>query len=156
MTSVNSGRTTLSGPARDKLEAELAGLRERREELASEVAGLDRVGDLADNADALRLEADITVFDNRIRALTDLLASGRGTTGLPDGTKATLRFSDGSVQTLQVVAVTEEIPTGQEDTTITAGSPLGLALVKRRSGETVRYPTPSGEVEAEIVSLELP
>jgi transcription elongation GreA/GreB family factor len=163
----NSGRSQrrtpgggLSASARDRLEHELAALRARRDRFAAEVRARDPVGDQADNADALRLDDDIAALDDRIAELSKLL-SGGGTResrswGVPDGTTVTLRFGDGEVETLQVVAVTEEIPSGQEDSTVTADSPLGLALVGHHSGDTIRYPAPAGEVEAHIISLEPP
>jgi transcription elongation factor GreA len=150
----------LSAGARERLEHELAALRERRDRFAAEVRTRDPVGDQADNADALRLDDEIAALDDRIAELSDLLSGAttreRRGRGVPDGTTVTLRFGDGDVQTLHVVAVTEQIPFGQEDSTVTADSPLGLALAGHRSGDTIRYPAPAGEVEAHIISLEPP
>lgn len=152
-----NGRPAVSGEARVRLEQELAALRGRREELAAEARELDRVGDRADDADALRLEDDIAALDARITQLSTALAGRRtGARGVPDGTTVILRFSDGTVQTLRVVALTEEIPAGQEDNTVTADSPLGLALAGHQAGDTISYPAPAGEVRAEILSLQPP
>lgn len=153
-------RSALSGQARERLEQELAALRDRRDRLAGQVRARDRVGDQADEAFSLRLDDDIAAMDDRIGELSELLASGRnvetGTHGVLDGTRVTLRFADGEVQTLQVVAVPEEIPAGQEDAMVTFDSPLGLALSGRAAGDTVAYSAPAGVVRAEIVSLEPP
>jgi transcription elongation factor GreA len=146
----------LNGGARDRLKQELAALRERREEMAAEIRSRDPVGDQADNAFALRLGDEIAALDARIANLTELLARGHGVEGIPDGTRVRLRFDDGTEQTLQVVAVIEEIPAGQEDDTITADSPLGLALVGHGAGDSISYRAPVGEVHADILSLELP
>ncbi|HKS49786.1 MAG TPA: GreA/GreB family elongation factor [Amycolatopsis sp.] len=153
-------RSALSGQARERLEQELAALRDRRDRLAGQVRARDRVGDQADEAFSLRLDDDIAAMDDRIGELSELLASGRnvetGTHGVLDGTRVTLRFADGEVQTLQVVAVPEEIPAGQEDAMVTFDSPLGLALSGRAAGDTIAYSAPAGVVRAEIVSLEPP
>ncbi|WAL68311.1 GreA/GreB family elongation factor [Amycolatopsis cynarae] len=152
-----NGKPAVSGEARVRLEQELATLRDRRAELAAEARALDRVGDRADDADALRLEDDIAALDARITQLSRVLAGARaGAGGVPDGTTVTVRFADGTVQPFRVVAVTEEIPAGQEDSTVTTDSPLGLALAGHQAGDTISYPAPAGEVRAEILSLELP
>ena len=52
---------------------------------------------------------------------------------LPGGTEVTLRFPDGSVAKMQVISVIQETPIGGEAETLTAGSPLGLALAGRQS-----------------------
>jgi transcription elongation GreA/GreB family factor len=76
---------------------------------------------------------------------------------LPDGTELKLRFPDAGIVTMRVISVVEEIPTGgQETETLTASSPLGLALVGRQPGDTVTYSTPAGEQEVELLAIHLP
>lgn len=156
MTSGN-GRGTgrgLNPIARERLEAELAALRVQRERMAAQIRAKDPVGDQADEAYLLRLEDDIAAIDDRIAELSDLLAgAGRGTRGVADGTTVTLRFAEHDVETLRVVAVPEEIPDGQEDTMVTSDSPLGLALVGRKAGDTITYSAPMGVVRADILEL---
>lgn len=149
-------RTALDDAAREGIQQELATLRDRREELAAEVRSRDPVGDQADSAFALRLGDELAALDDRIASLSELLARGRTGVGVADGTRVRLRFGDGSEQTMMVVAVTEEIPAGQEDSMITAHSPLGTALAGHEPGDTITYRAPAGEVEAYIVDMDLP
>jgi transcription elongation factor GreA len=164
-TDSTSGGQDANGPgtARRRLEAELARLRERRRELA-EAASQPDVGDRADEAAALERRDELAAIDDRIDEVSALLA-GRpagqaggagGHAGIPSGTTATLRFDDGTVQTVRAVAIPEEIPPGQEDTTMTTDSPLGLALAGHRTGDTISYQAPGGEVRARILSLDFP
>jgi transcription elongation factor GreA len=149
-------RTALDPAAREGIQQELATLRDRREELAAEVRSRDPVGDQADSAFALRLGDELAALDDRIASLSELLARGRTGEGVPDGTRVTLRFGGGTEQTMMVVAVTEEIPAGQEDSMITAHSPLGTALAGHGPGDTITYRAPAGEVQAHIVAMDLP
>ncbi|KAA5830692.1 GreA/GreB family elongation factor [Saccharopolyspora hirsuta] len=144
---------------RGRLEAELAALRERRRALVAPMREQESdVGDRADEADALEEGDDLAAVDERIREVTGLLAGGpEAVPGrVPDGTTATLRFDDGTERTVRAVAITEEIPAGQQDETVTTDSPLGLALAGHRAGDTISYSTPGGEVRARIIALETP
>jgi transcription elongation GreA/GreB family factor len=157
MSTSSQGPVRLSASARARLQEELKALRERRDGLVADSRALDTTGDRGDNAQPLVEDDEIARIDDRIDELSRVLAAGAGQqAGVPDGTTVTLRFGDGTEQTLQVVAITEEIPPGQEDTTITSDSPLGLALAGHQAGETISYATPAGAAQATILSLDLP
>jgi transcription elongation factor GreA len=55
-----------------------------------------------------------------------------------------------------VISVIEETPIGREAETLTAGSPLGLALAGRQAGDTVTYTTPQGENQVELLDVKYP
>jgi transcription elongation GreA/GreB family factor len=150
----------LDPDARAQLERELAALRDQRGSL-----GTDRdeqgLGDRADDAENLQRLDEAALLDDRIAEITRLLATGKphggvSRPGLPDGTMVTLRHGDGAVETLRLVADTDTVTPGKEDSTLTLDSPLGKALVGHRAGETVSYRTPGGVRRAEIVSLRTP
>jgi transcription elongation factor GreA len=151
----------LAGEARERIAAELARIRERRDRLEAEVRG-DRgaVSDHADAADAIQRADELASLDERIIELDRLLRTGpspsNGSDTLPFGTTVTLRFSDGSVVKMHVISVVEETPAGGEDETLTAGSPLGLALAGRKAGDTVTYTTPAGENQVELLDVKYP
>lgn len=158
--SVEGGSTGLSAKTRERISAELARLRERRDRLESEVRN-DRgnVSDHADAADAIQRADELAGLDERIVELGRLLQAGpsRSNGGtLPDGTKVQLRFADGAVVTMQVISIVEETPIGGEAETLTAGSPLGLALVGRKPGDTVTYTTPAGETQVDLLDVQYP
>lgn len=152
----------LSAKTRDRIAAELARLRERRNRLEIEVKN-DRgaVSDHADAADAIQRADELAGLDERIGELGRLLLTGRspsngGGDTLPDGTEVKLRFADGAVVTMQVISMVEETPIGGEAETLTAGSPLGLALAGRKPGDKVTYTTPVGESQVELLDVKYP
>jgi transcription elongation GreA/GreB family factor len=151
----------LADASRDRISAELARLRERRDRLEAEVRS-DRgaVSDHADAADAIQRADELAGLDERIGELDRLLRTGpspsNGAGALPGGTEVTLKFPDGSVVKMHVISVVEETPIGGEAETLTAGSPLGLALAGRQAGDTVTYTTPQGEIHVELLDVKYP
>ncbi|MGH3785450.1 MAG: GreA/GreB family elongation factor [Pseudonocardiaceae bacterium] len=143
-----------------RLEEELAQLRARRRALAAELDGRDSVGDRADHADVLEQADDIAWLDDRIAEVSGLIARG----GVPEpaddraphGAEVTLRFDDGEVSTLRVVAISEEVAEDDGAGAVTLDSPLGRALAGSKVGDFVEYGTPSGPALAEILALRMP
>lgn len=146
----------LTAAARARLEAELARLREERGQLVASLSFDETRGDSADQAAAVERGAELERVDQRIIELNDLLSS----TGQADrptgeeveiGTLVTLEFGDGDTETVQVgMQVLRE----QEGIAVlTPDSPLGVAILGRRAGETVTYTTPRGQSEAKVLTV---
>jgi transcription elongation factor GreA len=61
---------------------------------------------------------------------------------------------------MRVISDVAEIPespeAGQEDETLSADSPLGLALAGHQPGDTVSYETPQGPQRVQLLSVKLP
>ena len=151
--------TNFTAEERDRIDEELAELRSRRDQLRAELQGdADTVGDSGDAADALQRSEDLAGIDEQINRLTWLLAGGNADTPgqVPSGTTATLRFPGDEPIRMRIVDFLEETPAGEEETTLTSDSPLGLALFGRRAGETVTYSTPRGELQVELLAIDLP
>ena len=150
-------RGGLSAEGRERLERELAQLREQRRELAADLSDDDRVGDRADQAVLLEQADDLAQMDGRIQEIIELLAragwADERPGGVLDGTLVTLRFADGTVETLQAVLVADEVPDDEGAQVFTVDSPLGLALAGCQAGDTVSYPTPEGEMRAEVLAI---
>jgi len=152
--------------ARQRLADELEMLREQRRDLEGGQGNNDRANDFGDNAETLRRADDVARIDDRINEIIRLLAVGTSAPGvnteqdtpgwLADGTTVTLRFEDGSVQTLYAVAITEEVPEQEQDRSLSLDSPLGRALAGRAEGDTIHYDTPDGPHQAEVVKLDPP
>lgn len=147
---------------RTQLEAELSRLREQRSDLTP-TADDDRVGDRGDDAQALERADELTWVDDRIKRIIRRLENPdsppTSDDALPDGTLVTLRFTDGTVANMHVVAFVDEIDDVDESTSyavLTADSPLGRALVGRRVGDNVSYDTPSGKAHAQVQAIQLP
>jgi transcription elongation factor GreA len=160
--SEDNGSTAFPADAQARIEVELTRLRQRRDRMAGEFEGdRDTVGDHADAADAIQRADEVAVIDARIAELTRLLEGGESTSetsgGLPDGSELTLRFSDASdAVRMRVVLIQEETPAGEEEHTLTADSPLGLAMVGHRPGDTVTYMTPQGQQQVELLAIKYP
>lgn len=152
---------SVADAARNQLAAELDRLRQRRDRLELEVKD-DRgmVGDHGDAAEAIQRADELVVLADRINELDRLLRTGPAPSdngdALPGGTQVTLKFADGEVVTMHVISIVEETPVGREAETLTARSPLALALVGHKAGDTVTYSTPHGESQVELVALKLP
>lgn len=144
---------------RQRLEEELARLRARRAALATELDGRDSVGDRADHADVLEQADDVAWLDDRIAELTGLIARGGlpepAADRLPHGSEVTLRFEDGEVSTLRVVAIPEEAAEDDANA-LTLESPLGRALAGSVVGDIVQYRIPSGTALVEVLALRVP
>jgi transcription elongation factor GreA len=145
---------------RQRLEEELAQLRARRRALAAELDGRDPVEDRADHADALEQADDVAWLDDRIAEVSGLIARGgvpEPEDGqLPHGAEVTLRFDDGEVSTLRVVAISEEVTEDDDAAAVTFDSPLGRALAGSKPGDLVEYATPSGPAFVEVLALRMP
>jgi hypothetical protein len=55
-----------------------------------------------------------------------------------------------------VAEIPESPEAGQEDETLSADSPLGLALAGHQPGDTVSYETPQGPQRVQLLSVKLP
>lgn len=156
---MNQGSKKFVEQEHARLEAELAELRRRREQLHAELQGdADAVGDRGDAAEALQRAEDLAGLDEQIGRLSWLLAGGNATVEgqLPNGTEVKLRFADGEETRMRVVNFIEETPEGAEDTTLTADSPLGLALFGHKAGDTITYRTPGGEQQVTLLAIKTP
>ena len=147
-------RPRLSGQTRRRLEQELAELRARHRELHHAVFDTDGVEDRGDQAQRLELADDLARMSARIRDITEVLA-GRvkpsPTDLLPEGTQVTIRFSDGSTETMKVVTIPDDTIE-----TLTRDSPLGRALVGAQPGDTITYSGPDGQVVADVITIQPP
>ncbi len=151
--------TNFAEQERARLETELAELKRRRDQLRSDLQGdAETVGDRGDAAEALQRAEDLGGVEEQIGRVTWLLAGGNAAVDgqLPNGTEVHLRWADGEEVTMRVVNFIEETPAGAEDTTLTADSPLGLALYGHKAGDSVTYQTPRGELQVTLLSIKHP
>ncbi|MEW2166069.1 GreA/GreB family elongation factor [Streptomyces sp. NPDC007084] len=145
----------ISEAARQALEQELADLRTERDTVSATLRGSDsEVGDRADEADELQRADDLRRLDDRITDVTTRLRqadlAGPPPTGqVGVGSTVTVRFGDGTVETVQI----GETAVARDRTLVTADSPLGRALLGHGPGDTVTFDAPDGEESAVVVSL---
>ncbi|MFJ3306347.1 GreA/GreB family elongation factor [Streptomyces sp. NPDC086549] len=144
----------ISDAARHALEQEIADLRAERETVAATLRENDTVGDRADEADELqraneleRLDARISEISTRLRQAAEAGPPSTDVVGV--GSTVTVRFADGTVETLRIDAEAVQL----DQTMVTADSPLGRALLGHRTGDLVSYDAPGGRATAVVVSL---
>jgi transcription elongation GreA/GreB family factor len=149
-----AGPAPISPEGRRALEAELVEVRTEREAVAATLRGGEGAGDRADEADELQRVSDLARLDRRIREIEGRLTEGAiagrprtDTVGV--GSAVTLRFADGATETFEISEIANEL----DDSLVTDDSPLGLALLGRRAGETVEYDTPGGPMSATVMSI---
>lgn len=146
--------TSLEEHTRHRLEQELAELRHRYRTLTAAVFDTDAVMDSGDQAQRLERTDDLARLSDRIHQIIEVLA-GRvppsPTDALPDGTEVTIRFSDGSTDTMQVATVP-----GDTGDTVTRNSPLGRALTGAHPGDRITYPGPDGMINAQVIAIRPP
>ncbi|MEV6807589.1 GreA/GreB family elongation factor [Streptomyces sp. NPDC051132] len=144
----------IGAQARRALEQELADLRDERRLVAGTLRDAASVGDQADQADALRRVDQLARLDRRIEEITDRLRQAETAGPAPTdvagvGSTVTVRFPDGTAETLEIAEMAEAL----DQRLVTADSPLGRALLGRRPGDSVRYDTPDGPATAVLESI---
>ncbi|GGX63636.1 GreA/GreB family elongation factor [Streptomyces fructofermentans] len=144
----------ISDAARRALEDERDDVRAERAKVAATLKDPDEVGDSADEADELqraddldRLDARIEEIDTRLRQAAEAGPPATDEVGI--GSTVTVRFADGSVETVQIGAGAAHV----DRTLVTADSPLGRALLGGKPGDSVVYDAPEGEESATVVSI---
>lgn len=151
---MSGGPEPISAEGLRAVQEELAQLRAERGEVAATLRGVDPVGDRADAADELQRASEVTRLDRRITELETRLreaevAGEPSTRVVGVGSTVTLRFDDGTEETVEISELAEE----RDLTLVTFDSPLGKALLGRHAGETVDYETPAGAASAVVLSV---
>ncbi|MEU3572000.1 GreA/GreB family elongation factor [Kitasatospora sp. NPDC036755] len=151
---MSGGPEPISAEGLRAVREELAQLRAERGEVAATLRGVEPVGDRADAADELQRASEVTRLDRRITELETRLREAE-VAGEPSvrvvgvGSTVTLRFGDGTEETVEIAELAEE----RDLTLVTFDSPLGKALLGRHPGERVHYETPAGAASAEVLSV---
>ena len=142
------------------IQEELALLREERQALADSIQNDDDiVGDQGDQAETIERVNTLNALDERIEELIRVQDERRRDPVEPSadkvsvGTEVTIRFDDGSTDTVRVVSSILEENDG--DPVLTPDSPLGKALKGASKGDRVTYESPAGETTAEVVEIKI-
>jgi transcription elongation factor GreA len=145
---------TAEGAAR--LRAELAVLKgPRRTELAGRLRHAVQMGDLSENADYTVAKEDQAFLEGRILELETLLreaviVEGAGADVAAVGSTVIVSESGGPAETFMLVGVKEADP---RQGRISHESPIGLALLGHRAGDTVYATTPGGTLTFKILEV---
>jgi transcription elongation factor GreA len=149
----------MTAEEKQRLEAQLKELNAKRKGLSDRIGRAREMGDLRENAEYHAAKDDQGHNERRIRDLEEKLASAVVTDdeNLPDDmvfVGATVRLRDvGSGQEDLYRLVGDAADFTAEHIEVTPQSPMGLALMKARVGETVRVDNRRGERRYEIVEI---
>jgi transcription elongation factor GreA len=143
----------------DKIESELNELRgPQREALARRLRDAIQMGDLSENADYHKAKEDQAFLEGRIQELEHILrnavivdrAAGPKNV-VAVGTRVTVQEDNYDPEVYDLVGVKEADPRSGK---ISYDSPIGKALMDRRTGETVEAETPGGKIRLKILKIE--
>ncbi|MFZ1361093.1 MAG: transcription elongation factor GreA [Candidatus Saccharimonadales bacterium] len=137
-----------------ELEAELTELKSRRGDIADKIAEARDYGDLSENAEYDAAREEQGLVESRIAEIEDVLlnaeiikASRSSTVTL--GSNVELK-TNGKTVHYHVVGPVEANPL---EGRISNESPIGLALMGKKVGETATITTPKGEIVYEVVTV---
>lgn len=139
----------------EKMKQELSELKKRRKELAEKLQRAISAGDLSENADYQEAKEEQAFLEGRFAELEQSIASAviieekHGTTISVGSTVVVERADKRSRReaTFSIVGSEEADPVSGKISYI---SPLGAALLGRRSGDTVEISTPNGPAKWRI------
>ena len=144
----------ITDDGRKELELELETLKGRRGEIAEKIAAARDYGDLSENAEYDAARSEQGLVETRIVEIEDILqnaelikAGDKEIVSL--GSKVILE-ADGKKYEYTVVGSVEADPLSGK---ISNESPLGLALLDKKVGDTANITTPKGEIVYKIVEI---
>ena len=139
---------------KQELENELEELKSRRGGIADKIAEARDFGDLSENAEYDSAREEQGLVESRIAEIEDILLNaelikGGSKTKVSLGSKVELKTGKKTV-TYTVVGPVEADPLEGK---ISNESPIGIALMGKKVGDTVTIKTPKGEIEYELVKI---
>lgn len=144
----------ITDDGKKELEAELTELKSRRGAIAEKIAEARDYGDLSENAEYDAAREDQGLVESRIAEIEDVLlnaeiikSSKSSTVSL--GSKVELKTGKKTVN-YHVVGPVEADPLEGK---ISNESPIGLALMGKKVGDSATITTPKGDITYEVISL---
>lgn len=144
----------ITNDGKKELEAELAELKGRRGDIADKIAEARDYGDLSENAEYDAAREEQGLVESRIAEIEDVLLNAEiiqssNSSSVSLGSKVELRTGKKTVS-YHVVGPVEADPLEGK---ISNESPIGLALMGKKVGDTATISTPKGEIKYEVVSV---
>lgn len=144
----------ITDEGKKELEAELAELKSRRGDIAEKIANARDFGDLSENAEYDSAREEQGLVETRVAEIEDILLNAdiikakRGSS-VGIGSKVELKTNGKSV-TYHIVGPVEADPLEGK---ISNESPIGVAAMGKKVGETLTITTPKGDVTYEVVAI---
>jgi len=144
----------ITDEGKKELEAELLELKSRRGAIADKIAEARDFGDLSENAEYDSAREEQGLVESRIAEIEDILLNAeliktsKGSK-VALGSKVELKTGRKTVNYTVVGPVEADPLEGK----ISNESPIGLALMDKKVGDTAIIKTPKGEITYEIVKI---
>lgn len=144
----------ITASGQKELEAELTTLKARRGEIAEKIAEARDYGDLSENAEYDAAREDQGLVESRIAEIEDILTNAEiikhsRSSSVTIGSKVELKNGTKSVN-YHLVGPVEANPIEGK---ISNESPIGLALMGKKVGDSASVVTPKGEIHYEVVAV---
>lgn len=144
----------ITNEGKKELETELAELKSRRGDIAEKIAEARDYGDLSENAEYDAAREEQGLVESRIAEIEEVLLNAEIITGgngssIGLGSKVELKTGKKTVS-YHVVGPVEADPLEGK---ISNESPIGLALMGKKVGDTATINTPKGDITYEIVNV---
>jgi transcription elongation factor GreA len=144
----------ITNEGKKELETELAELKSRRGDIAEKIAEARDYGDLSENAEYDAAREEQGLVESRIAEIEEVLLNaeiikGGNGSSIGLGSKVELKTGKKSVS-YHVVGPVEADPLEGK---ISNESPIGLALMGKKVGDTATITTPKGDITYEIVNV---
>lgn len=139
---------------KQELENELAELKSRRGDIADKIADARDFGDLSENAEYDSAREEQGLVESRIADIEDIILNaeiikGGSKTKVSLGSKVELKLGAKTFHYAIVGPVEADPLEGK----ISNESPIGLALMGKKVGDTATITTPKGDATYEIVKI---
>lgn len=142
----------------DALKSELDALVEtKRPKLIDRIANARAQGDLSENSDYQNAKEELEFLEGRIDELNTVTKNAQIVADLPKngkligvGTKVVVRVN-GTKSVFEMVGEWEADPVNKK---ISPTSPLGSALIGKKTGDKLEVDAPAGKIQYEIVAIE--
>ena len=144
----------ITSEGKKELELELEELKAKRGDVAEKIANARDFGDLSENAEYDAAREEQGLLETRIAEIEDILSNAeiiKGGKRSTIGLGSTVDLKVGSKQiTYVVVGSVEGDPL---DGKISNESPIGVALLGKKEGDSATISTPKGDVTYKIVGV---
>jgi transcription elongation factor GreA len=140
----------------DELKIEVARLITERPEVADRIKSAREFGDLAENAEYSSARQEQEKAEGRISEIENILLNvavikqSKGDSKVQLGSQVSLKSTDGKTKEFQVVGTVEADPLNGK---ISDESPIGKALLGKKTGEDVEIKTPADTLMYKIVAI---
>ena len=132
-------------------------LETKRPKLIERIANARSQGDLSENSDYQNAKEELEFLEGRIDELKGVIKNSKivadmskSGTDVRVGTRVTVRVN-GSKSTFEIVGDWEADPINKK---ISPTSPLGSALIGRKTGDKLEVDAPAGKIQYEIIAIE--